>query len=181
MKLLGFFFTHPNCWIQCAHFCHACMGGGTAHMVLSCGTWSHMELSLTSKGTGACLGTVISMCILDRWRPDYMHVYESHLILASSCTTLLIAFYFSWQISRSGRILSEKDYRLNAMRKDHQNYIRECLAQAIFHKVLDMEVWLFYDCFSKAFQINVPVSFRIMEIMYWHENIMQSPIQRQRH
>lgn len=26
------------------------------------------------------------------------------------------------------------------MKKDHQKYIRECLAQAIFHKVLDMEV-----------------------------------------
>ncbi|XP_063283999.1 glutamate-rich protein 3 isoform X3 [Pelobates fuscus] len=42
-------------------------------------------------------------------------------------------------ITRNGRILSEKEYRLNAMRRDHQKYIRECLAQAIFHKVLDME------------------------------------------
>ncbi|XP_078524786.1 glutamate-rich protein 3 [Lissotriton helveticus] len=42
-------------------------------------------------------------------------------------------------VTRSGRILSEKEYRMNAMRKDHQKYIRECLAQAIFHKVLDME------------------------------------------
>ncbi|XP_069498009.1 glutamate-rich protein 3 isoform X2 [Ambystoma mexicanum] len=42
-------------------------------------------------------------------------------------------------VTRSGRIVSEKEYRLNAMRKDHQKYIRECLAQAIFHKVLDME------------------------------------------
>ncbi|XP_060629717.2 glutamate-rich protein 3 [Anolis sagrei] len=42
-------------------------------------------------------------------------------------------------VSRSGRIISEKEYQLNAMRKDHQKYIRECLAQAIFHKVLDME------------------------------------------
>ncbi|XP_040264533.1 glutamate-rich protein 3 isoform X2 [Bufo bufo] len=42
-------------------------------------------------------------------------------------------------ITRSGRILTEKEYRINAMRRDHQKYIRECLAQAIFHKVLDME------------------------------------------
>lgn len=42
-------------------------------------------------------------------------------------------------VTRSGRILTEKEYRINAMRKDHQKYIRECLAQAIFHKVLDME------------------------------------------
>ncbi|XP_029473424.1 glutamate-rich protein 3 isoform X2 [Rhinatrema bivittatum] len=42
-------------------------------------------------------------------------------------------------ITRSGRIISEREYRLNAMRRDHQRYVRECLAQAIFHKVLDME------------------------------------------
>ncbi|CAJ0914930.1 unnamed protein product, partial [Ranitomeya imitator] len=42
-------------------------------------------------------------------------------------------------ITRSGRILTEKEYRINAMRRDHQKYIRECLAQAIFHKVLDLE------------------------------------------
>lgn len=45
-----------------------------------------------------------------------------------------------FQVTRSGRILTEKEYRINAMRRDHQKYIRECLAQAIFHKVLDMEV-----------------------------------------
>nr|XP_033772289.1 glutamate-rich protein 3 isoform X2 [Geotrypetes seraphini]XP_033772290.1 glutamate-rich protein 3 isoform X2 [Geotrypetes seraphini] len=42
-------------------------------------------------------------------------------------------------ITRSGRIISEKEFRLNAMRRDHQRNVRECLAQAIFHKVLDME------------------------------------------
>ncbi|XP_053448723.1 glutamate-rich protein 3 isoform X2 [Nycticebus coucang] len=42
-------------------------------------------------------------------------------------------------ITRSGRILSEREYKLNIMKRDHQKYIRECLAQAIFHKVLDME------------------------------------------
>ncbi|GAB0193309.1 glutamate-rich protein 3 [Grus japonensis] len=44
------------------------------------------------------------------------------------------------QISRSGRIISEKEYRLNAMRREHQQYVQECLARAIFHKVLDMEI-----------------------------------------
>ncbi|XP_041886944.1 glutamate-rich protein 3 isoform X8 [Corvus kubaryi] len=42
-------------------------------------------------------------------------------------------------ISKSGRIIPEKEYRLNAMRKDHQRYVQECLADAIFRKVLDME------------------------------------------
>ncbi|XP_072368937.1 glutamate-rich protein 3 [Scyliorhinus torazame] len=43
------------------------------------------------------------------------------------------------QVTRNGRIVSEKEYRLNIVRKDHQKYVRESLAQAIFHKVLDME------------------------------------------
>ncbi|XP_051867755.1 glutamate-rich protein 3 isoform X2 [Pristis pectinata] len=42
-------------------------------------------------------------------------------------------------VTRSGRIVSEKEYRLNVVRKDHQKYVRETLAQAIFHKVLNME------------------------------------------
>ncbi|XP_059839655.1 glutamate-rich protein 3 isoform X9 [Hypanus sabinus] len=43
-------------------------------------------------------------------------------------------------VTRSGRIVSEKEYRLSIVRKDHQRYVRESLAQAIFHKVLSMEV-----------------------------------------
>uniref|UniRef100_UPI00398F134D glutamate-rich protein 3 isoform X3 n=1 Tax=Pristiophorus japonicus TaxID=55135 RepID=UPI00398F134D len=42
-------------------------------------------------------------------------------------------------VTRNGRIVSEREYRLNIVRKDHQKYVRESLAQAIFHKVLDME------------------------------------------
>lgn len=54
-----------------------------------------------------------------------------------------VYFIYVWQISRNGRILSEKEYKLNIMSQDHQKYIQECLAQAIFHKVLDMEVQVF--------------------------------------
>ncbi|XP_061093297.1 glutamate-rich protein 3 isoform X8 [Conger conger] len=42
-------------------------------------------------------------------------------------------------ITRSGRIVPDKEYRLKIIRRDHQRHVRECLAQAIFHKVLDME------------------------------------------
>nr|XP_020824203.1 glutamate-rich protein 3 isoform X2 [Phascolarctos cinereus] len=42
-------------------------------------------------------------------------------------------------ITRSGRILSEKEYRQNTMRKDRQKFTREYLAHAIFKKVLEME------------------------------------------
>ncbi|XP_069088538.1 glutamate-rich protein 3 isoform X1 [Pleurodeles waltl] len=78
------------------------------------------------------------------------HHYTSPLAAYNSLTDKHLTGYFNntrirrhlqrvGLVTRSGRILSEKEYRMNAMRKDHQKYIRECLAQAIFHKVLDME------------------------------------------
>ncbi|XP_053511506.1 glutamate-rich protein 3 [Artibeus jamaicensis] len=79
------------------------------------------------------------------------HSHPSGLLAAyNSLTDKHLAGYFnntrirrhllrSGLITRSGRILSEKEYKLNIMKRDHQRYIRECLAQAIFHKVLDME------------------------------------------
>ncbi|XP_072537301.1 glutamate-rich protein 3 [Salminus brasiliensis] len=42
-------------------------------------------------------------------------------------------------LSRSGRIIPEKEYRHKLIQRAHQRHVRECLAQAIFHKVLDME------------------------------------------
>ncbi|XP_054837181.1 glutamate-rich protein 3 isoform X2 [Eublepharis macularius] len=78
------------------------------------------------------------------------HPHPGFLANYNSLTDKYLAGYFSntrirrhlqrsGLVSRSGRIISEKEYRLNTMKKDHQKYIRECLAQAIFHKVLDME------------------------------------------
>ncbi|XP_074491677.1 glutamate-rich protein 3 isoform X1 [Sebastes fasciatus] len=42
-------------------------------------------------------------------------------------------------ITRSGRIVPDKEYRHKLIQRAHQRHIRECLAQAIFHKVLEME------------------------------------------
>ncbi|XP_060088009.1 glutamate-rich protein 3 [Heteronotia binoei] len=76
-------------------------------------------------------------------RPGFLANYNSltdkHLAGYFSNTRIRRHLQRSGLISRSGRIISEKEYRLNTMKKDHQKYIRECLAQAIFHKVLDME------------------------------------------
>ncbi|XP_038268303.1 glutamate-rich protein 3 isoform X2 [Dermochelys coriacea] len=69
----------------------------------------------------------------------YNSLTDKHLVGYFSNTRIRRHLQRSGLISRSGRIISEKEYRLNAMRKDHQRYVRECLAQAIFHKVLDME------------------------------------------
>nr|XP_034979545.1 glutamate-rich protein 3 isoform X2 [Zootoca vivipara] len=70
---------------------------------------------------------------------NYNSLTDKHLAGYFSNTRIRRHLRRSGLISRSGRIISEKEYQLNAMRKDHHKYIRECLAQAIFHKVLEME------------------------------------------
>ncbi|XP_041417263.1 glutamate-rich protein 3 isoform X2 [Xenopus laevis] len=78
------------------------------------------------------------------------HPYVGPLSAYNSLTDKHLTGYFnntrirrhlqrSGMITRSGRILTEKEYKINSMRRDHQKYIRQCLAQAIFQKVLDME------------------------------------------
>ncbi|XP_032048101.1 glutamate-rich protein 3 [Aythya fuligula] len=76
-------------------------------------------------------------------RPGFLATYNSltdkHLAGYFSNTRIRRHLQRSGLISRSGRIIPEKEYRLNAMRRDHQKYVQECLARAIFLKVLDME------------------------------------------
>ncbi|XP_027958244.1 glutamate-rich protein 3 [Eumetopias jubatus] len=69
----------------------------------------------------------------------YNSLTDKHLTGYFNNTRIRRHLLRSGLITRSGRILSEKEYKLNIMKRDHQKYIRECLAQAIFHKVLDME------------------------------------------
>ncbi|XP_048208093.1 glutamate-rich protein 3 [Perognathus longimembris pacificus] len=69
----------------------------------------------------------------------YNSLTDKHLVGYFNNTRIRRHLLRSGLITRSGRILSEKEYKLNIMKRDHQKYIRECLAQAIFHKVLDME------------------------------------------
>ncbi|XP_074191053.1 glutamate-rich protein 3 isoform X1 [Rhinolophus sinicus] len=69
----------------------------------------------------------------------YNSLTDKHLAGYFNNTRIRRHLLRSGLITRSGRVLSEKEYKLNIMKRDHQKYIRECLAQAIFHKVLDME------------------------------------------
>ncbi|XP_057551312.1 glutamate-rich protein 3 [Hippopotamus amphibius kiboko] len=69
----------------------------------------------------------------------YNSLTDKHLAGYFNNTRIRRHLLRSGLITRNGRILSEKEYKLNIMKRDHQKYIRECLAQAIFHKVLEME------------------------------------------
>ncbi|NXL90031.1 ERIC3 protein, partial [Alectura lathami] len=74
-----------------------------------------------------------------RYLATYNSLTDKHLAGYFSNTRIRRHLQRSGLISRSGRIIPEKEYRLNAMRRDHQRYVQECLARAIFVKVLDME------------------------------------------
>ncbi|XP_075277528.1 uncharacterized protein LOC142361431 isoform X4 [Opisthocomus hoazin] len=69
----------------------------------------------------------------------YNSLMDKHLIGYFNNTRIREHLQRSGLISRSGRIISEKEYRLNVRRKDHEIYVQQCLALAIYHKVLDME------------------------------------------
>jgi len=46
-------------------------------------------------------------------------------------------------VTRKGKIIDEKTYRLNMAKKEHRKHVRDLLATAIVHKTLDMEVHIF--------------------------------------
>ncbi|NXF83824.1 ERIC3 protein, partial [Sclerurus mexicanus] len=81
-----------------------------------------------------------------RFLATYNSLTDKHLVGYFSNARIRRHLQRSGLISRSGRIIPEKEYRLNAMRRDHQRYVQECLARAIFHKVLDMEVCPYCGC-----------------------------------
>ncbi|KAM7162960.1 glutamate-rich protein 3 [Macrochelys suwanniensis] len=99
---------------------------------------------------------------------------DKHLAGYFSNTRIRRHLQRSGLISRSGRIISEKEYRLNAMRKDHQRYIRECLAQAIFHKVLDMESLLHWQ---RHHQLEIK---RKLENVVRKERVQKIKVERSR-
>ena len=43
-------------------------------------------------------------------------------------------------MTKKGKIIDEKTYRLNMAKKEHRKHVRDLLATAIVHKTLDMEV-----------------------------------------
>ncbi|NXO41446.1 ERIC3 protein, partial [Locustella ochotensis] len=69
----------------------------------------------------------------------YNSLTDKHLVGYFSNARIRRHLQKSGLISRSGRIIPEKEYRLNAMRRDQQKQVLKCLADAISHKIIDME------------------------------------------
>ncbi|KAJ4943154.1 hypothetical protein JOQ06_005659 [Pogonophryne albipinna] len=69
----------------------------------------------------------------------YNSLTDSHLAGYFSNTRIRRHLQRAGLITRSGRIVPDKEYRHKLIQRAHHRHIRECLAQAIFHKVLEME------------------------------------------
>ncbi|KAK9519049.1 hypothetical protein VZT92_021803 [Zoarces viviparus] len=69
----------------------------------------------------------------------YNSLTDRHLAGYFSNTQIRRHLQRAGLITRSGRIVPDKEYRHKLVQRAHQRHVRECLAQAIFHKVLEME------------------------------------------
>ncbi|XP_069006396.1 glutamate-rich protein 3 isoform X2 [Embiotoca jacksoni] len=69
----------------------------------------------------------------------YNSLTDKHLAGYFSNTRIRRHLQRAGLITRSGRIVPDKEYRHKLIQRAHHRHIRECLAQAIFHKVLEME------------------------------------------
>ncbi|KAK2835641.1 hypothetical protein Q5P01_016125 [Channa striata] len=69
----------------------------------------------------------------------YNSLSDKHLAGYFSNTRIRRHLQRAGLITRSGRIVPDKEYRHRLIQRAQQRHVRECLAQAIFHKVLEME------------------------------------------
>uniref|UniRef100_UPI0037E8A243 glutamate-rich protein 3 n=1 Tax=Semicossyphus pulcher TaxID=241346 RepID=UPI0037E8A243 len=69
----------------------------------------------------------------------YNSLTDKHLAGYFSNTRIRRHLQRAGLITRSGRIVPDKEYRHKLIQRAHQRHMRECLAQAIFHKVLELE------------------------------------------
>uniref|UniRef100_A0A3B5LQS9 DUF4590 domain-containing protein n=1 Tax=Xiphophorus couchianus TaxID=32473 RepID=A0A3B5LQS9_9TELE len=72
--------------------------------------------------------------------PAYNSLTDKHLADYFSNSRIRKHLLKAGLITRSGRIVPEKDYKHKLIQTANQNNVRECLAQAIFQKVLEREV-----------------------------------------
>ncbi|XP_054021498.1 glutamate-rich protein 3 [Dryobates pubescens] len=71
--------------------------------------------------------------------PTYNSLTDKHLAGYFSNTRIRRHLQRSGLISRSGRIISEKEYQRNEVRKNHLRHLEETLTRTIFCKILDLK------------------------------------------
>ena len=89
---------------------------------------------------------------------------------------LLIIKHYTPQVTKGGKIIDEKTYRLNMAKKEHRKHVRDLLATAIVHKTLDVEVRIciyVYVALSLVFLFFFyPLTLRVKQwcsvVLRWH-------------
>uniref|UniRef100_A0A3Q2Y1F4 Glutamate-rich 3 n=1 Tax=Hippocampus comes TaxID=109280 RepID=A0A3Q2Y1F4_HIPCM len=80
---------------------------------------------------------------MSHFNPGLISAYNSltdkHLTGYFSSTRIRRHLQRAGLITRSGRIVPDKEYKHKLLQRAHQKHVRECLAQAIFLKVMEME------------------------------------------
>ncbi|XP_019752715.1 glutamate-rich protein 3 [Hippocampus comes] len=83
------------------------------------------------------------MSTMSHFNPGLISAYNSltdkHLTGYFSSTRIRRHLQRAGLITRSGRIVPDKEYKHKLLQRAHQKHVRECLAQAIFLKVMEME------------------------------------------
>lgn len=79
---------------------------------------------------------------------------------------LLIIKHYTPQVTKGGKIIDEKTYRLNMAKKEHRKHVRDLLATAIVHKTLDLEVRIciyiiICSTFTGLFILFYPLTLRV--------------------
>uniref|UniRef100_A0A8C4S8V8 Glutamate-rich 3 n=1 Tax=Erpetoichthys calabaricus TaxID=27687 RepID=A0A8C4S8V8_ERPCA len=69
----------------------------------------------------------------------YNSLTDRHLIGYFNNTRVRRHLRRAGLVTKNGRIVPEKEYKNNLLQKDHERYLRESIAQAVFQKVLDLE------------------------------------------
>ena len=67
----------------------------------------------------------------------YMYLMQFKNLFEVCIKSTLFIYH---QVTKKGKIIDEKTYRLNMAKKEHRKHVRDLLATAIVHKTLDVEV-----------------------------------------
>uniref|UniRef100_A0A3B5LZF4 DUF4590 domain-containing protein n=1 Tax=Xiphophorus couchianus TaxID=32473 RepID=A0A3B5LZF4_9TELE len=110
---------------------------------------------------------------LCRFLPAYNSLTDKHLADYFSNSRIRKHLLKAGLITRSGRIVPEKDYKHKLIQTANQNNVRECLAQAIFQKVLEREHY--YQIEIKRKQADYERKQRVQRFKVRHLHLNSCP------
>uniref|UniRef100_A0A3B3XRK3 DUF4590 domain-containing protein n=1 Tax=Poecilia mexicana TaxID=48701 RepID=A0A3B3XRK3_9TELE len=102
--------------------------------------------------------------------PAYNSLTDKHLADYFSNSRIRKHLLRAGLITRSGRIVPEKEYRHKLIQTANQNHVQECLAQAIVHKVLEREHYHQIDVKRKQVEFEKKQRVQRFKVRHLHLN-----------